>query len=165
MPGRHSWRSRIRRTGWPGCCVWFSPRERRVPRDNRDRGAAALETAIVMPVVLLILFGIIDMGRLLQQYIQLTEAAREGARLGALNGTVALVQAKVNGIVGTTAAPSVTQTITICAANSQAGTDAKVVLTRPYTPITPMVALVKLVGGQTMGTITMSATGVMSCVG
>lgn len=118
-----------------------------------------------MPVVLLILFGIIDMGRLLQQYIQLTEAAREGARLGALNGTAATVQAKVNGIVGTTAAPSVTQTITLCTANSQAGTDAKVVLTRAYQPITPMVALVKLIGGQNMATITMSATGVMSCVG
>ncbi|BCY06958.1 hypothetical protein L3i22_020460 [Actinoplanes sp. L3-i22] len=118
-----------------------------------------------MPVMLLILFGIIDMGRLLQQYIQLTEAAREGARLGALNGTAAAVQAKVNGIVGTTAAPSVTQTVTPCTAASIAGTDSKVVLTRPYTPITPMIALVTLVGGQTMGTITMSATGVMSCVG
>ncbi|MFI1987738.1 TadE/TadG family type IV pilus assembly protein [Actinoplanes sp. NPDC020271] len=163
MPGRRSWRSRTRRTGWPGCCVWFSPRARRVPRDSR--GAAALETAIVMPVILLVLFGIIDMGRLLQQYIQLTEAAREGARLGALNGTVAGVQAKVTGIVGTGGTSPVTQTVTVCTAGSQPGTDAKVVLTRQYQPITPMVALVKLVGGQTMSTITMSATGVMSCVG
>ncbi len=118
-----------------------------------------------MPVLLLILFGIIDMGRLLQQYIQLTEAAREGARLGALNGTAAAVHAKVNGIVGATGAPSVTQTVTTCSATSLAGADAEVVLTRRYQPITPMVALVRLVGGQTMGTITMSATGVMSCVG
>ncbi|GAA2891913.1 hypothetical protein Acy02nite_15000 [Actinoplanes cyaneus] len=120
---------------------------------------------MVMPVILLILFGIVDMGRLLQQYIQLTEAAREGARLGALNGTPAAVQTKVNGIVGAGGASSVTQAVTVCSAASLVGADAKVVLTRQYQPITPMVALVKLVGGQSMGTITMSATGVMSCVG
>jgi Flp pilus assembly protein TadG len=49
-----------------------------------DRGAAAVEFALLLPVVLLIIFGIIDFGRMLNAQITLTEAAREGARAAAL---------------------------------------------------------------------------------
>ncbi|WP_269748452.1 TadE/TadG family type IV pilus assembly protein [Actinoplanes awajinensis] len=168
MPDRHSSRNRTRRTGWPECCAWFSLKGRGVPRVKRrarnDRGVAALETAIVMPVLLLIMFGIIDMGRMLQQFIQLTEAAREGARLGALNGSVTDVKTKISGIVGTSVTLTYT-TATVCTAGSGIGTDSKIVVQRSYDPITPLIALVQVVGGQNMATITLSATGVMSCVG
>jgi TadE-like protein len=50
----------------------------------RDRGAAAVEFALVLPVLLIIIFGIIDFGRMLNAKITATEAAREGARAMAL---------------------------------------------------------------------------------
>ncbi|WP_433794494.1 TadE/TadG family type IV pilus assembly protein [Actinoplanes sp. CA-252034] len=118
--------------------------------------------AIVLPVLLLILFGIIDMGRLLQQHIQLTAAAREGARLGALNGTVTDVKAKIVSIVGAgvTLTYPATNGITLCGAGSGAGTDATVNVQRTFQPATPLLAWIARTTP-----ITISAKGVMSCLG
>lgn len=49
-----------------------------------DRGAAAVEMALVLPLLLLLVFGIIDFGRIFTAEIQLSQAAREGVRLQAL---------------------------------------------------------------------------------
>ena len=58
---------------------------RRTARNTpRDRGAAAVEFALLLPVLLLLVFGIIDFGRALNASITLTQAAREGARLAAV---------------------------------------------------------------------------------
>jgi hypothetical protein len=46
----------------------------------RDRGAAAVEFALVVPVLLIVVFGIIDFGRMLNAQLQVSEASREGAR-------------------------------------------------------------------------------------
>src|SRR5215831_13065346 len=51
-----------------------------------DRGAAAVEFALVLPILVILIFGIIDFGRMLNAKITLTEAAREGARATALVG-------------------------------------------------------------------------------
>jgi Flp pilus assembly protein TadG len=52
-----------------------------------DRGAAAVEMALVLPVPLFILMGLIDFGRAYNAQIQLSAAAREGVRLASLNTT------------------------------------------------------------------------------
>lgn len=54
------------------------PRLRRGRRD--DTGASALEFALVVPVLLLIVMGIIEFGFMFQAQLALTHAAREGAR-------------------------------------------------------------------------------------
>ena len=66
----------------------------------RDRGAAAVEFALLFPVLLLIVFGIIDFGRALNAQITLTQAAREGARLAAVGqpNVVARTQAAATGL-------------------------------------------------------------------
>lgn len=54
---------------------------RRLPTLIREaRGASAVEFAIVLPVFLLILFGIIDLGRFAWTFNQLEKAAQMGAR-------------------------------------------------------------------------------------
>ncbi len=60
-------------------------------RKVRDRGSAAVEFALVLPLLLLIVFGIIDLGRALNAQITLTEAAREGVRLAAYGDSAATV--------------------------------------------------------------------------
>lgn len=47
-----------------------------------DRGAAAVEFAIVLPLLLLLTFGVIDLGRVLFTFIAVQEAAQEGAMFG-----------------------------------------------------------------------------------
>lgn len=44
-----------------------------------DHGAAAVEAAIILPIMILIVFGSLDFGRALWWKIQVTNAAREGA--------------------------------------------------------------------------------------
>lgn len=49
------------------------------------RGQSIVEFALVVPVLLLLVFGIMEGGRLLHQTIIVTEAAREGARVAVVN--------------------------------------------------------------------------------
>jgi hypothetical protein len=51
-----------------------------------ELGAEVIEFAIVLPLMLLIIFGIVDFGFLFQRYVVLTNAAMEGARVRTLPG-------------------------------------------------------------------------------
>jgi hypothetical protein len=53
-------------------------------RARRSRGQALAEFALVLPIFLLVLFGIIDGGRMIFVNNQLSEAARDGARWGSV---------------------------------------------------------------------------------
>jgi Flp pilus assembly protein TadG len=66
-------------------------------RRNRERGAALLEAAVTVPLILLISVGIFEFGRAYQTQQVLTNAAREGARLAVLDGpTDAEIRTRVN---------------------------------------------------------------------
>jgi Flp pilus assembly protein TadG len=56
-------------------------------RLRNERGAALLETAITVPIILLISVGIFEFGRAYQVQQVLTNAAREGARAAVIEGT------------------------------------------------------------------------------
>ena len=68
--------------------VLFQDQEITVQRNagavRRDRGAVALEMAIVLPVLISLTFGIIDFARMFNAEIQVSQAAREGVRLASL---------------------------------------------------------------------------------
>ena len=55
---------------------------------SRD-GSVILETAIMITVLLLLMFGIVDLGRVLYTENNLVSAAREGARYGATDQNLA----------------------------------------------------------------------------
>ena len=57
-------------------------------RFGDEQGAALVEFALVAPLLLVIVAGIVDFGFLFQRYEVVTNAAREGARLGSLPGYV-----------------------------------------------------------------------------
>jgi Flp pilus assembly protein TadG len=52
-----------------------------------NAGVVAVEFALLLPLVLAILFGIVNYGILLYDQAVITNAAREGARWGAINAT------------------------------------------------------------------------------
>jgi Flp pilus assembly protein TadG len=54
---------------------------------KNERGAALLETAITLPIILLVCVGIFDFGRAYETWQVLTNAAREGARLAVIQGS------------------------------------------------------------------------------
>jgi Flp pilus assembly protein TadG len=55
-------------------------------RTSNQRGQAVIELALTLPLLLVVVFGIIDFGFMFQRYEAVTNAAREGARLGVLQG-------------------------------------------------------------------------------
>jgi Flp pilus assembly protein TadG len=53
-------------------------------RSSEDRGAAAVEFGLILPVLVLLLLGIVEFGYAFFSQITLTHAAREGVRVHAL---------------------------------------------------------------------------------
>jgi Flp pilus assembly protein TadG len=130
-------------------------------RHARDRGAAAVEFALLFPLLMLIVFGIIDFGRALNAQITLTQAAREGVRLEALGepGVIARTQAAATGL------SPVNVTLIACPAGAGPSADAVVTVTYQFSFITPIGAVAGLIGGSGgLGSpVTLSARGVMPC--
>lgn len=52
--------------------------------ETNDRGAAAVEFALLLPVLVLLVLGIAEFGRAYNAQITLTNAAREGVRVMAI---------------------------------------------------------------------------------
>jgi Flp pilus assembly protein TadG len=126
----------------------------------RERGAAAVEFALLLPVLLLIIFGTIDFGRAFNAQITLTQAAREGARLAALGqpNVVSRTQAAAPGL------SPVTVTVTSCPADAGPADDASVTTSYAFSFVTPVGAIAGMFGGAGFGSpITLTATGVMPC--
>jgi Flp pilus assembly protein TadG len=62
----------------------------------RDHGAEAVEFALVVPIFLLLVFGIVDFGYMINRDTMVNNASREGARAGALNPNQAGIISKVS---------------------------------------------------------------------
>jgi Flp pilus assembly protein TadG len=124
-----------------------------------DRGAAAVEFALVLPLLLILIFGIIDFGRMLNAKITLTEAAREGARAAALVGTDAGADRARAAATGYTLNdPDVDE----CPTSPGADDNATVTVTYNFQFVTPISLLF---GANGDGIVKLSATGVMPCLG
>lgn len=68
--------------------------------ERSERGAAAVEFAIVLPVLLTLVLGIMEFGRAYNTQLSLTNAAREGVRVMAIsNDPVAAKAATKNAAV------------------------------------------------------------------
>jgi Flp pilus assembly protein TadG len=132
-----------------------------------DRGAAAVEMAIVIPVLLMILFGIIDFGRMYNAQVTLTDAAREGARAAAAGDSadnrVQAVTTGMNPKVTTDAVSytdSANRTVTACGAD----VTAKVTVRYTFSYVTPFAAIAGMFPGAKFGgNVAMTATASIAC--
>lgn len=138
---------------------------RRTGRDGRrERGSELIEFAIVFPLLLLIVSGIVDFGFLFQTYEVVTNSAREGARIAILpNYTAADVQSRVSTYIGAsglkrTATTTVTQ-VTIPLASGKTVSAFQVTVTYPHT-FSILGPIAGYFGG-TFGTITVTARSAM----
>jgi Flp pilus assembly protein TadG len=141
--------------------TWRRPTRSDSRSDTRfDRGAAAVELAVVLPLLLLLVFGIIDFGRMLNSQITVSAAAREGARWAAVNqgGIAARV---VTASPGLSPAPSTT-VVSGCTGGVP-GSNARVTVTYPFTFVTPVGAFAAFFGSGIANPVTLTGQGVMRC--
>jgi Flp pilus assembly protein TadG len=144
---------------------------RRRRRGAGDRGAAAVEFALLLPLLLLIVFGLIDFGRALNAQVTLTQAAREGARLDAL-GSYTSSQICTRVVTAATGLNLTCSNVTITAmcpsSSSSSGVgsgDGVVQVSYPFTFVTPLGAIARLAGGGSgsFSGLTLTAQGDMPC--
>jgi len=77
-----------------------------VNHTRNEQGAAAVEFALILSVLVVILFGITEFGRAFNELETLNSAAREGARVAAVRGSQAdVLQAVQDAAVGTPIGP------------------------------------------------------------
>lgn len=129
---------------------------------TRDSGAAAVEFALVLPVLLLILFGIIDFGRAYNMQLALTQAAREGVRSVALRDGTDAAQRTRDAAFPVT---GVTVGITACPAVVTATDNAQVTAARTYNYITPISGILNIIGQPALAAPTITGRGRMRCNG
>jgi Flp pilus assembly protein TadG len=84
-------------------------------RLGHESGAVLVEFALTLPLLLLLIVGIFDFGRLFQEYSVVTNAAREGARMAVLPASYGIpdIEARVTAVLsagGVTATPAITVT-------------------------------------------------------
>lgn len=127
-------------------------------RRNRERGAAAVEFALVVPLLILLVVGIAEFGRAYNAQTTLSGAAREGVRVMALKNDRAAARTAVRDA----ATPLVVTNSQIivtpdsCAANGSApDSTATVRITYPLT----------FVGGMFGASVTLTGKAVMRCNG
>jgi Flp pilus assembly protein TadG len=73
-------------------------------RRSGRRGAATVETAVVMLLICMFFFAIFEYGRLLMDWNVLNNAAREGCRYALVNNTDTSISSKVQTLVTKTMA-------------------------------------------------------------
>lgn len=128
-------------------------------RDRAEHGVAAIEFALVLPLLLLFVAGITDFGRAFFTEIMLTNAAREGARaaIGSSTATVGDVQARAaaagQGVAG------LNTTAVLCAGPGSQAT----VTTRGTFEWILLGPAMSLVGGSGTLPTTLSSTAAMQC--
>jgi TadE-like protein len=92
----------------------------RLFRRNR-RAAAAVEFAVILPVFFLLIFGMIEYGRMIMVQQVITNAAREGARLAVLDGsTTDEVKTRVKSYLTSGSISTTHATVDVYANNNQA---------------------------------------------
>lgn len=116
-----------------------------------------VELVVVLPLLLTILFGTLDLGRAFYTYISLTNAAREAARYAAVNdanASIAQVQGELDS-AGTDISGCAPGTLTYSASGGGRGNQYTVKVSCQFVLVTPfMSAIVGAVGNQ----ITISST-------
>jgi hypothetical protein len=69
--------------------------------DSREHGATLVEMAIVLPLLLLLVLGLMEIGLAFKSYLSVSSAARDGSRMAAVMGRDALADCETLKAVAT----------------------------------------------------------------
>ena len=136
-------------------------------RMRNEKGAALIEAAVTVPIILLISVGIFEFGRAYQTQQVLVNAAREGARLAVIEGTTdADVRTRVNnylraGGLKTLGDGQIPINRNTTVAGTATGSSVEVRYPFEFMVLNPVVRLIAPSDGKTGAPITMKAATLM----
>jgi Flp pilus assembly protein TadG len=111
-------------------------------RLKSQNGASAVEFALILPILLLLVFGIIEMGFVLFDKAMITNASREGARTGISYRVPPFTDEEISNVVNSylgnaliTFAESANPTATVTRNGSNPGDELKVTVAYTYTSL------------------------------
>ncbi|TJY40725.1 pilus assembly protein [Cohnella pontilimi] len=105
---------------------------------KEQKGQSLVEFALLLPLLLLLICGIVDLGRLLFGFVSLNMTAQESVRLGGLGKTDAEIVAYAKSHVRIGDASTMNVTITPTQSARKAGQNVTVKLTYSLPFITPI---------------------------
>ncbi|QCO99362.1 pilus assembly protein [Arthrobacter sp. 24S4-2] len=131
---------------------------------RKERGAVAVEMAIVLPLLLVILIGIIEFGRVLNVQVSLSQAAREGARYAAIHYDDASLNVSGAALGGAPSLSGLAVTVTDNASSCSPGGSVKVTTKVTMRSMTGFLDA-GFFGQPVIFPLSMSGVGVMRCGG
>lgn len=129
-------------------------------RKRNEDGAAAVEFALILPVLLLVLIGIIEFSLAFNAQLSLNQAAREGARYMAIHNNSSAAATAASNAAGRLAPASVNTTFSVTGGGTSCSAGKQVTATTSYTLTTVTGFLDAFTGN-----IVMTGKGTMSCGG
>lgn len=112
-----------------------------------DRGSAITEMALAGPLCFLLLFGIMELGRVIWLYDSMSHGAREAARYAIVRGaesgraaTATDIETYVRDVVGLSTA----QVTTTWSPDNQPGSVVQVHVQHPFVPVVPILPSLSL---------------------
>ena len=105
-----------------------------------EQGQALVEIALVLPLFFLLLFGVIEMGRVGYSYITVSNAVRAGGRTATIGGTDVDITNSINNSAVSLDAANLVIVITPLQAQRQSGQAVTVQVTYPVQLIIPIIS-------------------------
>ncbi len=110
-----------------------------------ESGQTLVEFSMVLPIMLVLIFALVDFGRAFHTWLVVTNAAREGARTAAVQQDMFAVQTRITE----SAASLDTSRLTITASNIQGarGETVEIDLAYDFEFVTPLGGLLSVISG------------------
>lgn len=105
-----------------------------------EHGQALVEMALVLPLLFLLLFGVIEMGRIGYAYITVSNAARAGGRVATIGAPDSVITSSVQNAATSLNSASLTITITPTPALRKSGEGVKVQVSYPVQLVIPIIS-------------------------
>lgn len=134
---------------------WRNPLRLFRRSQDTERGQTLVEFALILPIMLLLIFALVDFGRAFHTWLVVTNSAREGARVGAVQGDTGEIQSRINDSMASLDTSRLS--ITLTNAEGDRGDQVEVDLVYDFEFVTPIGGLVSIVSGGTMSSPDISA--------
>lgn len=120
---------------------------------KNQKGQALVEFAIVLPILLMLVMGIIQFGMMLNSYLAIENASREGARAGIVGSTDAEIETLIISTSPSLNPADLTVILTPSETNRRSGDTLTVTVTYNYKFNIPIISSIfdngKIITGQT----------------